>query len=111
MSTRFVSCGLVFLGRLFQTAAESERIPQCWEKHRKHLTCTRGLGGMSEHIPIERAWVLIEDGSALSTKEAQHLEKCRDCREFLQSFVSVARYIGLSVKFPTRRPADREGAA
>jgi hypothetical protein len=67
--------------------------------------------GMGEHIPIERAWVLIQAGSALSTKEAQHLEKCGDCREFLQSFVSVARYIGLSVSFPTRHFVDREDAA
>lgn len=66
---------------------------------------------MGEHIPIERAWVLIEDGSALSTKEAQHLEKCGDCREFLQSFVSVARYIGLSVNFPTRHTVDRKDVA
>jgi hypothetical protein len=66
---------------------------------------------MGEHIPIERAWVLIQDGSALSTKEAQHLEKCGDCREFLQSFVSVARYIGLSADFPTGHAVRREDAA
>jgi hypothetical protein len=67
--------------------------------------------GMGEHIPIERAWLLIQDGSALSTKETTHLEKCGDCREFLQSFVSVASYIGLSVNFPTGHMADREDAA
>jgi hypothetical protein len=67
--------------------------------------------GMGEHIPIERAWVLIHDGTALSTKEAQHLEKCSDCREFLESFVSVARYMDLSVNFPTRHTVDREDAA
>jgi hypothetical protein len=67
--------------------------------------------GMDEHIPIDRAWVLIQDGSALSTKEAQHVEKCGDCREFLQSFVSVASYIGLSVNFPTQQTVDREDAA
>jgi len=66
---------------------------------------------MGEHIRIERAWLLIQDGNALSTKEAHHLEKCRDCREFLQSFVSVGRYIGFSVDFPTRRTIDREDAA
>jgi len=66
---------------------------------------------MGEHIPIDRAWVLIQDTRALSTKEAEHLEKCGDCREFLQSFVSVARYIGLSVDFPTRHRVDREEAA
>jgi hypothetical protein len=66
---------------------------------------------MGEHIPIDRAWVLIQEGTALSKKEAQHLEKCRDCREFLESFVSVARYIGLSVHFPTRQRVDRENAA
>ena len=68
---------------------------------------------MGEHIRIERAWLLIQDGdeNALSTKEAQHLEKCRDCREFLHSFVSVGRYIGFSVHFPTRHTVDREDAA
>ena len=66
---------------------------------------------MGEHIPIERAWVLIQDRSLLSMKEVQHLEKCNDCREFLESFVSVARYIGLSVNFPTWHTADREDAA
>jgi hypothetical protein len=44
---------------------------------------------MSEHIPIERAWILIQETSTLSTKEAEHLEKCCDCGEFLQNFLSV----------------------
>jgi len=66
---------------------------------------------MSEHIPIDRAWILLQEASLVSTKEAEHLEKCRDCKEFLQSFVSVARYIGLSAAFPTRRSADRDDAA
>jgi hypothetical protein len=66
---------------------------------------------MREHIPIDRAWILIQKTSALSTKEAEHLEKCADCREFLQSFVSLARYIGFSVEFPTRQWLDRGGAA
>jgi hypothetical protein len=66
---------------------------------------------MGEHIPVERAWILIQETNALSTKEAQHLEKCGDCREFLQNFVSVARYIGFSVAFPTRRTGDRDDAA
>jgi hypothetical protein len=66
---------------------------------------------MGEHIPIDRAWILIQEASALSTKEGEHLEKCRDCGEFLQNFLSVARYIGLSVAFPTRHPVDRNNAA
>jgi hypothetical protein len=66
---------------------------------------------MGEHIPIEQAWILIQEASALSLKEAQHLEKCRDCREFLQNFVAVARYIGFSVAFPSRRAGDRDDAA
>jgi hypothetical protein len=69
------------------------------------------LVGMSEHIPIERAWILIQEASSLSPKEAEHLAKCRDCGEFLQGFLSVARYIGLSVAFPTRRTVDRDDAA
>src|SRR5215472_598336 len=28
--------------------------------------------GMGEHIPIDRAWFLIQQASALSTKEAEH---------------------------------------
>jgi hypothetical protein len=65
---------------------------------------------MGEHIPIDRAWILLQEASIVSAKEAEHLEKCRDCREFLQSFVSVARHIGLSVAFPVRR-VDRNDAA
>jgi hypothetical protein len=67
---------------------------------------------MGEHIPIDRAWVLIQEAKALSPIEAEHLEKCDDCKEFFQSFLSVARYIGLSVHFPTQhKTADRERAA
>jgi hypothetical protein len=67
---------------------------------------------MSEHIPIHRAWLLIQEASSLSTKEAQHLRKCDDCREFLQNFVSVARYIGLPVTMPTgHKKADRPHVA
>ena len=65
---------------------------------------------MGDHIPIDRAWNLLQEASIVSAKEAEHFEKCRDCREFLQSFVSVARYIGLSVAFPLRR-GDRDDAA
>jgi hypothetical protein len=64
---------------------------------------------MGNHIRIDRAWVLIQEADFLSAKEAEHLEKCCECREFLQSFVSVARYIGFSVIFPSR--IDRERAA
>ena len=67
--------------------------------------------GMGEHIPIDRAWFLIQQASALSTKEAEHIERCRDCREFLRSFVSLARYIGLSVAFPSCPTRDRDDAA
>ena len=64
---------------------------------------------MGEHIPIHRAWVLIQEPSALSPIEAEHLEKCDDCKEFFQSFVSVAHYIGLSADFPTQhKTPDRE---
>src|SRR5262249_42876636 len=66
---------------------------------------------MREHIPIDRAWILIQEASVLSAKEAEHLEKCSDCKQFLQSFMSVARYIGLSVDFPTRHRLDHEDVA
>jgi hypothetical protein len=66
---------------------------------------------MGEHIPIERAWILITEVNALRTKEAEHLEKCRDCREFLQTFVSMARYTGFSVAFPALHIADRDDVA
>jgi hypothetical protein len=66
---------------------------------------------MGEHIRIDRAWILIQEASILSPKEAEHLEKCRDCREFLQSFVSMARYIGFSVRFPSCPKIDRDDAA
>jgi hypothetical protein len=65
---------------------------------------------LGEHIPIDRAWSLIQT-SALSAKEAEHLEKCSDCRQFLQNFVSVARYVGFSVAFPIRHKGDRDDAA
>src|SRR5262245_20144129 len=57
---------------------------------------------MGEHIPINRAWILIQETSCLSGAEAKHLETCGDCREFLQSFVSVAQYVGFSVRFPSQ---------
>ena len=67
---------------------------------------------MGEHIPIHRAWVLIQEPSALSPIEAEHVEKCDDCKEFFQNFVSVARYIGFPVHFPiSRKTADPERAA
>jgi len=67
---------------------------------------------MSKHIPINRAWLLIQETSSLSTKEAEHLRKCDDCREFLRSFVSLARYIGVPVTMPTRHDkANRERVA
>jgi hypothetical protein len=56
---------------------------------------------VGEHIPIDRAWILIE-GSSLSAKEAKHVETCEECREFLRSFVSVAKFVGFSVHFPSR---------
>jgi len=52
---------------------------------------------MWQHIPIDRAWILIQEASALSPTEVEHLEKCDRCREFLQSFISVAPYVGFSV--------------
>jgi hypothetical protein len=71
-----------------------------------------GLRCMSEHIPIQRAWLLIQEASSLLTKEAEHISKCDDCWEFLQSFVSVARYVGLQVTMPTRHNnADSERVA
>lgn len=67
---------------------------------------------MSEHIPIDRAWILIQEGSVLSAAEAEHFDTCGTCREFLASFVSVARYIGFSARFPGRDHwVDRERAA
>ena len=70
-----------------------------------HLTASDGFGSavllaVGEHIPINRAWILIQETSRLSGEEAEHLEVCGDCRAFLQSFVSVARYVGFSVRFP-----------
>jgi hypothetical protein len=55
---------------------------------------------MGEHIPIDRAWILIQEGKPVSVADAEHLNICFDCREFLRNFVSVARYIGFSVHFP-----------
>ena len=67
---------------------------------------------MGEHIPMDRAWILIQEGSPLSAAEAEHLNICSDCREFLRGFVSVARYVGFSVRFPNEDHAiDREHAA
>jgi hypothetical protein len=55
-----------------------------------------------EHIPIDRAWILIQEASALCQTEAQHLKKCDQCREVLQSFLSVAPYVGFSVDLRTQ---------
>jgi hypothetical protein len=57
---------------------------------------------LGRHISIDRAWILIEGMSPLSATEAEHLESCEDCREFLRNFVSVARFVGFSVDFPTQ---------
>ena len=67
---------------------------------------------VGEHIPINRAWVLIQEAGRLSREEAKHLETCRDCRDFLKGFVSVARYVGFSARLPSRdHPVDDEHAA
>jgi hypothetical protein len=68
---------------------------------------------MSEHINIDRAWFLIQEGSSISLAEAAHLNGCRECRVFLENFVSVARYVGFSVCFPTGVDdrVDKERAA
>ena len=67
---------------------------------------------MGEHIPIDRAWILIQEDSPLSAAEAEHLETCGDCMEFLLTFISVARYVGFSVRFPSRgQRVDPEHAA
>jgi hypothetical protein len=88
-----------------------------WTKSRPSISTGYGFESavlliVGEHIPINRAWVLIEDTGRVSGAEAKHLETCDDCREFLRSFVSVARYIGLSVRFPTQEyRLDDEHAA
>ena len=68
---------------------------------------------MSEHINIDCAWFLIQESSSLSLAEADHLNCCDECRDFLENFVSVTRYVGFSVRFPTGVDArvDRERAA
>ena len=68
---------------------------------------------MSEHINIDRAWFLIQECSSISLAEAAHLDCCAECRDFLENFVSVARYVGFSVRFPAGvdARADRERAA
>jgi hypothetical protein len=68
---------------------------------------------MSEHINIERAWFLIQECSSISLDEAAHLNCCDECRDFLKNLVSVTRYVGFSVRFPTGIDArvDRERAA
>jgi hypothetical protein len=67
---------------------------------------------MGRHIQIDRAWILTHEISPLSDAETEHLEKCDDCKEFLQSFVSVTRYLGFSVHFPSRDDGmDRDRAA
>ena len=67
---------------------------------------------MGEHVPIGRSWILIQDDSSLTSAEADHLDRCDECREFLLSFVSVSRFMGFSARFPTRdREEDRQRAA
>jgi hypothetical protein len=67
---------------------------------------------MGRHIQIERGWFLIQEVSPLSAAEAEHLETCDDCEEFLQGFISVARHLGFSVYFPSRDDGiDRDRAA
>lgn len=71
-----------------------------------------GLFCMGDHLPMERAWILIHEGSRLSIGEAEHLKTCSDCKDFLRNFVSVAQYVGLSAHFPGGDdPLDQERAA
>jgi hypothetical protein len=68
---------------------------------------------MPEHINIDRAWFLIQECSSVSLAEMVHLNCCEECRDFLESFVSVTRYVGFSVRFPDGVDArvDSERAA
>ena len=68
---------------------------------------------MSEHINIDRAWFLIQEGSSISLEDAAHLDFCNECRDFLENLVSVTRYVGFAVNFPTGvdTRVDRERAA
>jgi hypothetical protein len=64
---------------------------------------------MSEHINIDRAWFLIQESCSISLAEAGHLNGCEECRDFLESLVSVTRYVGFSARFPTGVDAGVEG--
>jgi hypothetical protein len=68
---------------------------------------------MCEDINIDRAWFLIQGANSVSLAEAAHLDCCRQCKDFLENFVSVARYVGFSAHFPTGVEAhvDKERAA
>jgi hypothetical protein len=67
---------------------------------------------LDEHISIDRAWILITGSSPFSVAEGEHVEVCEDCKEFLRSLVSVARYVVFSVDFPRLDDAiGREQAA
>jgi hypothetical protein len=64
---------------------------------------------MAEHVNIDRAWFLIQERSSISLEEAAHLDCCEECRKFLANFVSVVRFVGFSVRFPTGVEAHVDG--
>ena len=67
---------------------------------------------LNEHFGSERGWLLIRDGGALTDGEIRHLEHCRACNEWLDTFAQLARKAGFriafeipSYKLPRRRQA------
>jgi hypothetical protein len=73
---------------------------QSW--HRDDRTHRVSHVMLGQHISIDRAWILIAGSSPLSVTEGEDLEACADCRGFLMSFVSVARFVGFLIDFPRR---------
>ena len=49
---------------------------------------------LGQHIPIDRAWILIEGGTSICDTEAEHLETCVECREFLRNSYPSRNLLG-----------------
>jgi hypothetical protein len=59
-----------------------------------------------EHLSRDLLWNFVRSGRSLDESYVQHVNTCRDCREFVTEFSEEARTSGLS--FPSLLPSTDE---
>ena len=60
----------------------------------------------AEHLSPDLLWDFVRSGRSLDERYVQHVNDCRDCREFVVEFSDEARSSGLS--FPSLLPSTNE---